>query len=618
MQPNYPSIEDYGLIGNCSTAALVSSRGSMDWLCMPHFDSPSVFARILDIERGGAWSIGPTDTFKANHSYLENTNVLETIFTCDTGRARLLDFMPTFGVSDQPVSQPLAAVARIIEGMDGDIEIESVCVPRPDYARAMPNFTVEDQRITFDGFTLAGDGKWQIDERGTSVSCRLTVHAGERSAFVLQHKDGHTSGRGSDPFDWLEETIGFWRSWTSHCTYRGPYLDAVVRSALTLKLLTFAPTGAIVAAPTTSLPEEIGGERNWDYRFTWIRDAAFTLHALLRAGFVEEDEAFFEWIMRTVELEETGTKILYPVSAEGEVTERTLDHLEGYRSSKPVRIGNAAASQRQLDVFGEALDSLHFAWRTGGYNPERAWSHFQPLVDWVSNNWRLPGHGIWEVRGGMRQFVYSKVMSWVALDRGIKLAEANGLAGDTERWREERDLIRAEVFDKGWSEDLGAFKQSFEDDRLDAANLMMSLVGFIEGDDPRMVGTIDATLDQLVVDGLCYRYLGAPEGLSGDESTFVLCTFWLVDALILAGRAKEAKDLFEQMLSRATSLGLFAEEIDAGTGNQLGNFPQALSHIGVISAAVSLAEAGEAGSIEPGDAPPPTAATPSHQKSTAG
>jgi GH15 family glucan-1,4-alpha-glucosidase len=298
-------------------------------------------------------------------------------------------------------------------------------------------------------------------------------------------------------------------------------------------------------------------------------------------------------------VEETGIKILYPISPEGQVTEKTLDHLEGYRGSRPVRIGNGAADQVQLDVYGEVLDALHFACKAGGYDPAPLWDAFRPLVEWIAENWNQPGNGIWEVRGGLRDFVYGKVLAWVALDRGIKLAEANGLAGDTDHWRRERDRIRADVLEKGWSERLGAFKQSYQDERPDAANLLLPIVGFIDGDDPRMLSTLDATLDQLVADGLCYRYLDAPEGLSGKEGAFVLCTFWLIDALILAGRAQQAKQLFERTLERATPLGLFAEEIEPASGTHLGNFPQAFSHIGVINAAVSLARVSQRGTVRP-------------------
>ncbi|MBA2363735.1 MAG: glycoside hydrolase family 15 protein [Chloroflexia bacterium] len=597
---DYRPIEDYGLIGDCHSAALVSSQGSIDWLCLPNFDSPSVFARILDANHGGAWSIFPTARYHASHHYAENTNVLETEFTSEQGRARLMDFMPVApGVSDN--TDAPRYVIRIVEGIEGETSFESRCWPRPEYGQEMPAFVTEDRVVTFGPFVVTGPTAWRVDAAEGAISCQVTLRPGERAAFTLQYI-GDKSGRPKapmDPYAAVEETFDYWRRWSAQCTYEGPYRGAVVRSALVLKLLTFRPTGAILAAPTTSLPEEIGGERNWDYRFTWIRDASFTLYALLLAGFEDEDDAFFEWIVRTVQLERTGVRTLYPISGVLPTVERTLDHLDGYRGSRPVRIGNAASDQVQMDVYGEVLDALYFAWQAGRYDPKQVWEHFRPLVDWVANNWQRPGMGIWEVRGGMRHFVYSKAMLWVALDRGVKIARGNDLPGDVDRWCQERDRIRSEVFERGWSEKLGAFKQSYEDDRLDASNLLLAVIGFVDGDDPRMLSTLDATLHTLVVDGLCYRYLDAPEGLSGSEATFVLCTFWLVDALTLAGREDEAQAIFEGLLGRASKLGLFAEEIDPSTGHHLGNFPQAFSHLGVINAAVSLAQMGWAGSVRP-------------------
>jgi GH15 family glucan-1,4-alpha-glucosidase len=599
VKTTYVPIEDYGLIGNCHSAALISSRGSVDWLCLPRFDSPSLFAGILDTDKGGAWVIQPTSRFQAAHRYVDDTNVLETVFTSSTGRVRLLDFMPfSPPAADGTVTAPHTLV-RIVEALDGEHEIECCCEPRPDYARAAPSFAVEDSTVTFNGFALTGPTSWQVDQVARRVTCRLTLHAGERHAFVLRLDKRGTLPVEQEPFVALDETLDYWRRWTAHCTYEGPYRAAVVRSALALKLCTYTPSGAIIAAPTTSLPEEIGGIRNWDYRFTWIRDASFTLYSLLLAGYLDEDDPFFAWIVDTVKLAGTGIHILYPISTDGQLEEETLAHLEGYRGSAPVRIGNGAANQVQLDVYGEVLDALHFAWKVGQFDPASVWDHFRPLIDWVAVNWEQPDSGIWEVRGGLRHFVYGKVMCWVALDRAIDMAQELGLRGDVELWRTVREQIRSAVFKHGWSEQLGAFKQSFEDEHLDASNLLLPVVGFIEGDDPRMIATIDATLDRLVVDDLCYRYLDAPEGLSGGEASFVLCTFWLIDALILAGRQEEARRIFERMLERATSLGLFAEEIDPTTGVHLGNFPQAFSHIGLINAAVSLAHAGTVGTLRP-------------------
>jgi GH15 family glucan-1,4-alpha-glucosidase len=596
---SYPPIEDYGVIGNCHSAALVSSRGSLDWLCLPRFDSPSLFASILDLERGGTWSIQPTARSQSTHSYVHETNVLETIFTNNDGRVRLIDFMPVSSPADGGTTTVPHSVMRIVEGIDGECEVESFCAPRPDYARAAPQARVDGRDVQVGDFVLTAPAPWEFDAERNSLTCRVRVRAGERVAFVLRCGEQQDSMTLDQVEQALKTTVNFWRTWVAQCTYEGPYRDMVIRSALALKLCIYTPTGAIVAAPTTSLPEEIGGVRNWDYRFTWIRDASFTLYSLLLAGYFHEDDPFFEWIIRTVKIEGTGIRILYPISSDGEVEEATLEHLAGYRGSAPVRIGNGAADQIQLDVYGEVLDALHFAWSVGEFDPRTVWHHFRPLVDWVVDNWQRPGSGIWEVRGGLRNFVYGKVMCWVALDRALDIAETLGLPGDLERWEAEADRIRATIFEQGWSDRLGAFKQSFEDEYLDAANLLMPVVGFIEGDDPRMLSTIDATLDRLVVDDLCYRYLDAPEGLPGGEATFVLCTFWLIDALILAGREEEAQRLFERMLSRATTLGLFAEEIDPVSGAHLGNFPQAFSHIGLINAAVSLAHVGQVGKLHP-------------------
>jgi GH15 family glucan-1,4-alpha-glucosidase len=597
--PTYPPIKDYALIGNCHSAALVSSQGSLDWLCLPRFDSPSLFAQILDLERGGAWIIQPAARFQAGHRYLDDSNVLETTFTTDQGHVRLLDFMPVPLTDGGGTATVPTVIVRIVEGLDGDGEIECRCTPRPDYARAIPSFESRGKVVHFDQFALTGPAEWQIDQGSGALTSRVTVRAGERLAFTLRIAESAVESVDENPFAMLDETIDFWRRWAAKCTYEGPYRDMVVRSVLALKLCAYAPTGAIVAAPTTSLPEEIGGMRNWDYRFTWLRDASFTLYALLLAGYVDEDDPFFDWIVHTVKVEGTGIRILYPISPDGTVDEQTLDYLAGYRGSAPVRIGNGASNQVQLDVYGEVLDALHFAWKVGRFNPAAVWDHFHPLVDWVVDNWQQPGSGIWEVRGGLRNFVYGKVMCWVALDRAIDMAEELGLPGDVARWRTERERIRTAVFERGWSERLNAFKQSFEDEYLDAATLLLPVVGFVEGDDPRMLSTIDAILDHLVVDDLCYRYLDAPEGLTGGEATFVLCTFWLIVALILAAREDEAQRLFERMLARATSLGLFAEEIDPTTNQHLGNFPQAFSHIGLINAAVSLAHAGKVGRLQP-------------------
>ncbi|MBK9176862.1 MAG: glycoside hydrolase family 15 protein [Flavobacteriales bacterium] len=582
--PHAPSIADHGLIGNCRTAALVSSRGEITWMCAPHFDSPFLFARLLDHARGGSWELQPTEAFRSNHEYMPGTNVLVTTYTCDGGRVRTLDLMDVTPESGSTEPRP-GALFRIVQCLEGTVRMRSRCMPRPGNGVIGPVFNLHGNDAHFGAFRCTAPGPWEVDAQAHAIDHWMTMSAGERCAYALS---GPGMESAVDAFDALDGTLAYWHDWSARCTYIGPYRTAVVRSVLTLKLLHDQDTGAIAAAPTTSLPEEIGGVRNWDYRFCWIRDASFTLNALMQAGYLEEEEALFKWIFRTVKLEGPELHVLYPLSREGSVEEIELDHLEGYRRSKPVRVGNAAARQLQLDVFGEVLDAIHFACTKGLQDPRPLWQHVLPLIDWVLEHWQLPENGIWEVRGGRRHFVFGKVMCWVALDRAIQLAERYRLPGDVDHWKDHRSRIKNDVLHHGWSDKLQAFMQSYEDERLDAANLMLPILGFIDGADPRMIATIEATNTRLVDNGLCYRYLDAPDGVEGGEATFVLCSFWLIEALILANRMDEARNLFERMLARATPLGLYAEELDAVTGEHLGNFPQALSHIGLINAAVAL------------------------------
>ncbi|WP_017299518.1 glycoside hydrolase family 15 protein [Nodosilinea nodulosa] len=594
-RPDFLPLADYGIIGNCHTAALVSRAGSIDWLCLPRFDSPSLFARILDLDQGGFWAIQPSLPCTSEHRYIDHTNVLETTLRCATGSVTLLDFMEI--VNSEEISYPQAPgrLIRMVEGVEGAVEMVCTCAPRPGYG-GLPAFDIVGPVAEFDGFRVVAPTDWRVNTADHTLITQFTLRPGDRLCFALEMEDSplpHDS-----PAAALDGAIAFWQNWANQCTYHGPYREAVLRSAMVLKLMSYSPTGAIVAAPTTSLPEVIGGDRNWDYRFTWIRDASFTLYALLMAGYFNDHHPFFTWLANTAQLEGTDTRILYPITAEGQVVEKTLDQFQGYRDSHPVRIGNKAVSQVQLDVYGEVLSALHFAWKTDKYDPTEIWDDIRPMLDWLASHWHHSDHGIWEVRGGQRNFVYSKVMAWVALDAGVDMASNLSLAGDVARWQEARDAIRAEVLEKGWSEKLGAFKQSYEDEVLDAANLLLPAMGFIDGTDPRMVSTVDATIAGLVTNGLCYRYHTAPEGLHGQEGAFVLCTFWLINALILAGRTDEACAWFEQMLDRSTPLGLFAEEIDPHSGQHLGNFPQAFSHLGVINVAVSLAHVGHTGSVD--------------------
>jgi GH15 family glucan-1,4-alpha-glucosidase len=594
----YRPIEDYGVIGNGHTVALISSSGSIDWLCFHRFDSPSLFARILDPGRGGYWSVTTKGAFESSHRYQEETNILETTLRCAGGTVVLRDFMDIASIARLRRLPAPGRIVRIAECTDGKVGVVSRCQPRPNYARTHPEFALYGDQVTFGGYTLTGPTAWQVDDADASLTCRITLRAGETTAFTLATEDDATLPQRT-PADALKVTTDYWRKWSSACTYRGPYRDIVIRNALTLKMMTYEPSGAIVAAPTTSLPETFGGERNWDYRFTWIRDASLTLYALLLAGYLDNEQPFFDWLVRTVKLKGTGISILYPIIPEGRIAETVLDNFRGYRDSRPVRIGNQAAVQEQLDVYGEVMGAIQFAWRIGKYDPTPLWGTMRQMLDWVTRHWHDRDSGLWEVRGGVRHFVYSKAMMWFALDCGIEIAEGMRLSGDIKTWRRERDLIHEEVLDKGWSDDLGAFKQSYEDENLDAANLRLPLINFVGGDDPRMLSTIDATLEHLVVDGLCYRYIDAPEGVTGKEGSFVVCTTWLINALIRAGRTGEAHRMFQNLLARASPLGLYAEEIQPATGAHMGNFPQSFSQIGIINAAVSLAHAGQVGTVSP-------------------
>jgi len=597
LEGGFWPLEDYGLIGNRHAAALVNSAGSIDWLCWPRFDSPSIFAGILDPDRGGNWITRPTCDFSSRHRYLKDTNILQTIFECAGGKVALLDFMDMTWSEQDMEGGPPGKLIRIVRGLEGNVEMTSVCRPRPNYARDAPTIELHGNEAGIGPFVITGPQGWLKDENDMSLSQTFVVRPGEQFYFTLAN-DLDKSPLASISAA-LQSSLSYWRSWANKCTYKGPYRDMVVRSALVMQLMTYAPSGGIVAAPTTSLPEEVGGERNWDYRFTWVRDGSLTLFALSIAGYQDFVESYARWIYNTVNPDDL--KILYPITPEGQTTEELLDHLNGYRNSRPVRIGNGAVDQLQLDVVGEAMGAARFAWRNGLWTPPEEGRRLRKILDWLIEHRHEPDSGIWEVRGGFRHFVYGKAMIWYALDAAIEIFEGLNLKGDTGRWREERDAIREEIMTRGWSTRLNAFKQSYEDDVLDAANLMLPIIGFIDGKDPRMLSTLDATMKDLVVDGLCYRYIDAPEGLSGKEATFILCTFWLVSALVLAGRIEEAREIYENLLAKASPLGLFAEEIDPVTGEQIGNFPQAFSHIGVIHAAVTFAYFANIGSVDLAD-----------------
>lgn len=630
----YQPINSYGVIGDCHSVVLVAPDGSVDWACLPDFDSPAIFCRLLDVERGGYFRIAPTDeAIPGAQRYLRGSNVLQTRFASVAGEIVLTDFMPVETLSAWPYQGmnnntwtredgSCHCLVRIVECTHGEMSVSLQLKASPNYAAASGNVYLTSDR---DGALISGgqqhlalsvigahllpafalevarsEGEWH-----PTISATVTLREGERLIFALgvgrtaqaarRLIEGELHQRNFDAE--LANTLHCWRKWIAGCTYQGPYAEHVERSALTLKMMTYAPTGAIVAAPTTSLPEHLGGIRNWDYRFTWLRDATFTLYAFNVLGFTEEARAFTHWLRRLSYANGEDLQIMYGIRGERDLTEMELTHLSGYCDSSPVRIGNGAAQQKQMDVFGEVLDCIHLYRRQGCF--ERygetlegpLWSMMRMLVDHVCEHWHEPDSGIWEVRGGAQHFVYSKVMCWVALDRGIRAAQQLDLEADLSRWLMVRDQIRADILVNGYDTSLGAFTQSYESKALDASNLLLPLVGFIPPDDPRMRSTVDRTIERLTDEhGFVYRYL-SDDGLEGHEGTFTLCTFWLVDNLAMQGRVDEARSLFERLLKYASRLGLFSEEIDAASGASLGNYPQAFTHIALINSANNLRKA---------------------------
>ena len=609
----YQPIENYGIVGDMHTVALVGLDGSIDWLCYPHFDSPSVFAAILDDRKGGRFKVAPTCPVAANRQlYWPDTNILITRFLSADGVAEIQDFMP---VARGPNGRGRHQLVRRVRCVRGTMPFRMECLPAFDYARAKHETTLQSEGACFDNsdLSLALSSGVPLKACESGVAADFRLDAGQRVVFVLSEAP---EGSGCPPVVSEDEaetlfrlTADYWRHWLAQSRYRGRWRETVNRSALALKLLTFEPTGAIVAAPTCSLPEGIGGERNWDYRYTWIRDAAFTVYAFLRLGFTEEAARFMEWIdARAHELKPDGSlQVLYGIDGRHAVAEKTLDHLEGYRGSSPVRVGNGAYDQLQLDIYGVLLDAVYLYNKYGSPISYDEWTHLSQLTDWVVDNWRRTDEGVWEVRGGQQHFVYSKLMCWVALDRAIRLADKRSFPADRERWLAARDEIYRDIMEKGWSEERQAFVQHYGGRSLDAANLIMPLVLFVSPTDPRMLKTLDAVCRPpseggLLSDSLVYRYNvdETADGLSGEEGTFNICTFWLVEAMTRAGRTdssrlETARLIFEQMLGYANHLGLFAEET-GHNGEALGNFPQAFTHLSLISAAFNLDRA-----LGPGD-----------------
>ncbi len=590
----YRPLESYGVIGGLRTAALLADDGSIDWCCLPELDSPSVFGALLDAGRGGRWRFGLPDGRPGAQRYLERTNVLETTFVGPAGTARVTDFMPCWEGLDGGPEDPSLSIVRIACGLEGTTELVTDFEPRPDYGRTGPRFeaTADGVRALSPLQSLSLTSTFPLELQPGRARGTVRLRAGQSAALVASP----VGTRGTlDPHEALERTVTFWRAWAHHCderhcVFRGPWHDLVVRSELLLKLLTHRGTGGIAAAFTTSLPEVIGGERNWDYRFSWIRDASFTVHALYHLGHTEQLHAFVRWIreyaLRGHSVERLAS--LYTLRGERPPTERFLEHLEGYRGSRPVRTGNMAADQRQIDIYGEILDAAFQVWRYGLEDPDESLGGLVgELADHVCDIWREPDSGIWEMRTERRHFVYSKVMCWVALDRAVRLAEEHEVAGHVDRWRAERDAIRASILTHGVDARRGTFVQAYGEEGLDAALLLIPILGFLPVDDPRVARTIAAVESELTDDGLVRRYR-TPDGLAGHEGGFAWCTFWLVDCLSLQGRIDEAEALLMRMLERANPLGLFSEEIDVRTGALLGNFPQAFTHVGVINSALYL------------------------------
>ncbi len=615
----YIPIADYGLVGNMRTAALIGRHGAVDWLCLPSFDSPSVFCALLDAEKGGRFQIAPADEnggWVARQVYWPDTNVLITRFAGDGGAFEVVDYMPV-GESRPEGGRRLV---RRVQGTRGRVRVRVGCRPAFDYARQAHTATAAPGGAVFtadDGTALALGASVDVAVQDGAAVWEGEIGLGDHLTFTVHLL---TDGETAPACVTVEEeaalahaTIAYWRGWLKKCTYTGRWREQVRRSALALKLLTYEPTGAILAAPTTSLPECLGGGRNWDYRYSWIRDAAFTMYGLLRIGFTEEVRDFIGWLQRHCDRAPNADRdgplqIVYGIDGRRDLPEETLDHLDGYKGSRPVRIGNGAAGQLQLDIYGELLDAVYLYDKYGTATSFEFWGDVVRYLDWLCENWEQPDEGVWEVRGPRRHFVYSKLMSWVALDRGLRLASKRSLPAPRERWIETRDRIYACIMENGWNEERGAFVQAFGSDALDASNLLMPLVFFLGPNDPRILSTLDATLEApeeggLTYDCLVWRYNlhEVDDGVEGDhEGAFTPCTFWLVEALARAGRTEperleQAQVLFEKMLDYASPLGLFGEQTST-RGRILGNYPQAFSHLGFISAAFNLDRALDAGS----------------------
>jgi GH15 family glucan-1,4-alpha-glucosidase len=576
-------IEHYALVGDCHTAALVGNDGSIDWLCLPRFDSPACFAALLGGPEHGRWLLAPADrTNQVRRRYRDGGLILETEFDTDEGSVRIIDFMP--------LSDKRWDIVRIVEGLRGQVKLRMELIVRFDYGSIVPWVHQVDGvlLLTAGPDTLELTASVPVEGENMKSVAQFSVAAGQRQSFVLNYRPSHVQTHSAVDADLsLIETEKLWREWSGRCTYQGRWRESMVRSLVTLKALTYKPSGGMVAAPTTSLPEKPGGVRNWDYRYSWLRDATFTLNALLLAGYEDEAAAWREWLLRAIAGSPDDLQILYGVTGVRRLDEHELPWLPGYEGSAPVRVGNAAARQFQLDVYGEVMDTLHLA-RTAGLPPEpEAWKVQVALLRYLESHWELPDEGIWEVRGPARHFTHSKVMAWVAFDRGIKDAEQDGLEGPIDRWKKLRDKIHAEVCEKGFDRRANSFVQSYDSTHLDASLLLIPQVGFLPADDPRVLGTIAAIERNLLVDGLVLRYSTETnvDALPAGEGCFLPCSFWLADSYALTGRRREGEALFERLISLSNDVGLFAEEYDPRVKRMLGNFPQALTHMAVVNSA---------------------------------
>jgi GH15 family glucan-1,4-alpha-glucosidase len=595
-QGAYLPIENYGVVGDLHTVALIGTNGSVDFMSYPHFGSPTIFAALLDAENGGRFQIRPClDTGKVKQMYLPDTNVLITRTLDRDGVAEVSDFMPV-GTGDQHSG----ALVRRAKGVRGESAFDIIFDPRFDYGRAGHKVDVREREILFhsddaDGMTLRLHSQVPLEVKNGAAVGRFTLHAGETAAFVLEQAKVDGQNPSMSPHyvtQAFKDTVNYWRTWIGKSQYKGRWRETVNRSALVLKMLVSSDYGSLVAAPTFGLPEELGGERNWDYRYTWIRDASFTLYALIRLGYTAEAGAFMRWIEdRCNDLDPDGSlQIMYGVDGHKDLTEEILTHFEGYGGSAPVRIGNGAYDQLQLDIYGELMDSVYLYNKYGEPISHDLWNNLVRLVDWVTEHWQLRDEGVWEVRGGREEFLYSRLMCWVAVDRAIRLADRRSFPYPYDRWRATRDEIYRDIYTNFWDPDQQAFIQHKGSKTLDASALIMPLVRFVSATDPRWLSTLRAIDERLVEDSLVFRYRtgdAAADGLMGDEGTFNMCSFWYAEALARSGDVQKGRLAFEKMLGYANHLGLYGEELGPH-GEHLGNFPQAFTHLGLISAAYAI------------------------------